>query len=283
MQIRENVKIGTASGKVVRYDGLNDLVRDVQAHPNSWYGMDDGGDSFYGGPTPSAIEKAKTGATEAELKETKDLLNKVDAALRGREAPAWQASVAGAYPCVPDYLIGLPENMRARMMVESDRAPVRLFVEVVVAAGVSVSALRRRGAALAALAMRLSEERPVELHLLWGCMVGSKEVIGTVQVGTAPVSASEIAFMTADPKCIRNLAFASISAHTSGGSSDFITWAGQGMPNSPSRIKAIRDAIGCTERDVFLTGGAVDERSEMFTDPVGWVNKYLNAQREVDE
>lgn len=277
MQVTNNVKTKAGTlDTVVRYDGLNDLVRDVKANMSM---REDG--QFYGGTTEEAIEKAATGATEKELKSTRELLAKVDAALRGREAPLWQSSVAGAYPCVPDYLNGMPENMRARVMTESDRAPVRLFVEVVVSAGISVETLRKRGAALAALAMRLSEERPVELHLLWGCRAGGKQVVGTVQVGTAPVSAAEIAFMTADPKCIRNLAFVSIYAHTAKTNTGFIDWA-LGTPTDKTRNEAIREALGCSEKDVFLPGGYLSEKDEMFTDPVAWVNKYLNAQREVD-
>src|SRR5690606_16874038 len=109
---------------------------------------------FYGDmSTRDAVARSITGATEAELRPVSALLDKIDAEARGREADAWMPSPVGAYPCVPDVLMGLPDNMRRRMPVEDDRSPIRLFVEIGTAAGVPVEVLRKRGAALAALAL----------------------------------------------------------------------------------------------------------------------------------
>jgi hypothetical protein len=75
----------------------------------------------------------------------------------------WQLSQAGAFPNVPAYLRGEPENMFRMTRDISDHSPIRIWIGVISSAGLDDDVLARRGAALCALASVLSEVRQVHL------------------------------------------------------------------------------------------------------------------------
>jgi hypothetical protein len=79
--------------------------------------------------------------------------------------PVWVPAVCGAFPVVPQAIIGDPAAMRTRVNDARDSHPVRIFLEVAVSAGIKAHTIEARGAAVVALANRLGELRPVEL---WG-------------------------------------------------------------------------------------------------------------------
>ena len=55
----------------------------------------------------------------------------------------------------------------------------------------------------------------------------------------------------------------------------FSSYAGTSTADNEEYRKAIR----LKEQDIFIAGGALQEGRMMERDPVGWVNKYLDAQR----
>lgn len=264
--------------EIVAFDSLGDLCRHVAALPPERHSPP--GDTFGGGSTQEAIDKAARGATESETAAMKALIEKVDAAFRDREEATWQPDVCGAYPVVGDFLAGNPECMRRRAPAESDKAPIKLVMEVVVSAGVTVEQLRRRGAALGALAMRLGEMRPVELHVSWCTIVNGKTQLGTCRVGTSPMSPAELAFVCADPKFMRNLVFSLAYERGESTSGAYIGWGWNEAP-SDRRDAKVRKLLGMTEADVFLRGGYLSEAEEFMRAPVEWVEKMLTAQREI--
>lgn len=266
---------------VVYYDGVADVIQSVA--DTRWVG--DSGSTWNGGVDyKGACEKSLRGATAKEMKPISDLLDKIDAEFRDRESVQWIPDVAGAYPIVPEFLQGVPECMRRRQSVESDAAPIRLFVNVTVSSGVEIDALRKRGAALAALAMRLSEIRPVEMYACWGVETNSKNHIGAVRISTAPVSASEVYFLTADPAFCRNISFAAMCTGTNPAatSAGHIGWAFGCTPDSSRYTELQREALGLEPQDVYLTGGCLSDNDEMLKDPVSWVNRFLQTQRELE-
>lgn len=238
---------------------------------------------FYGGKTADSVKKAATGATEAEMKPVLALMDKIDAEARGREMDMWLPSPVGAYPCVPEVLMGLPDNMRAKQKIEADRSPIRLFVEVVTSAGVQASLLKKRGAALAALAMRMKEIRPVELFVV--CAVSthnSKHTVTAIKLSTLPLAPAEIAFACADPCFTRGMLLVEVLNHTKTSEHDSLPFLWNESPSSKGRVEKVRRALGMTDADLFLPGGHLTEQDDWAKDPVAWVHKYLDAQREVE-
>lgn len=272
---------GSHKAQVRFYEGIGELIVDVKKA-----GLSNSGTAWNGHlDVAGAIAKAQRGATEKELRPVADLLDKIDAEARGREADAWMPSPVGAYPCIPEVLMGLPENMRRRIPVEDDRSPIRLFVEIIVSGGVEDATLAKRGAALAALALRMRELRPVELYVCWATrMYGAlhDDVIGAVRVGTTPLSPGEIAFLCSDKSFCRQLAFCGMAAQAKTTNVNSISWAWHDTPGKAGRDDRVREAMRMNPQDIFLPGGHLSESALFATNPVKWVHGYLDAQREVE-
>src|SRR4029450_10054823 len=78
--------------------------------------------------------------------------------------PEWHSSVAGAFPSVPDFLAGIPECMRRRVVQPNELTPLTVWICTTSSGGVEFEDLQRRGVAVLALAMALANARPVEIR-----------------------------------------------------------------------------------------------------------------------
>lgn len=263
---------------VKRFDSLGDYcaaalqVDDYYAGRNSWAG---------GKHTmQETVDAIIRGASDSECRRARELLEKVDSSFRDREVMQNLPTVAGAYAVVPEYLMGIPENMRLRAPVEDDAAPVRIYMEVVVSGGVSHEEMTMRGAAMAALVTRMGEERAVEL---WGWSAShysrGQNVLLAFRMDTRPVSLSHVVAAFADVAMARRITGALVK-HYGGGGSGWL-WA-FGNPGDGRRARQVRELLHTEPQDVVIEGGYLPDASMMRTDPVGWVHKQLEKQRAVD-
>jgi hypothetical protein len=216
------------------------------------------------------------------------LFDKVDTAIEGRERDTWSPSIMGAYPVVPEALAGMPDCMRRRMPVEDDRAPVRMFLSMLVSSGVSESAMAKRGAALAALAYKMSAERPVELYAVYDMKVNGqgegRSTVDIVRIPSSPIDEQTVAFLCGAKESSRRLGFA-LGSDNAGATSTMgsIHWLGGSQPAEPDYMTMLRAAVSATEHDIVLPGGHVTEQDEMLIDPVGWIDKRIAHQRTLQE
>lgn len=121
---------------------------------------------WYGGRDFKASkEYFQRGADEDEIADARALMNQIDVEIHGVHGEVWKPQVYGAYPCVPDYLAGDPMCMRMKELDESEQAPVRVVLDIGVPARTSHRVIAKRAAAATAFAMKLSEQRPVELWI----------------------------------------------------------------------------------------------------------------------
>ena len=253
---------------------LGDFDNMLARHSNSaWFGVKTMAD---------ALAYVRQGAPYAETEQARRLFHKVDTTARDRMANAWVPSVCGAYPVVPEALMGLPQNMRQRRPVESDVSPMRVIVEVAISQSVRREEIVQRGSAIAALVMRMSEERPVELHTLFAGSCGKTAVI-TVRLGTAVMNISKLVAVLASETYARALSFAAaVNATrepTESADYDGMGW-GLGAP-SDARGERLRSLLGYAPQDMLIQGGHVVDAAMMRDDPVAWVHKQLEKQRSV--
>lgn len=232
-----------------------------------------------------SIDYCSHGASEKEMEPARKLMDKIDASFREREKHAWLPSVAGAYPIVPEYLMGMPENMRMQQPQEDETAPIRIFIEPTVSSGVSNEELVNRGAAIAALAMRLSEERAVELYVCNGLNAANSRtgVVSAVRLDTSPINLSQIIAVLADESFIRQIVFSHTSYHS--GAEKYVigtNWIGS-MPGSSSHIDAMNKCLGITKPDIFIEGGYLPDAHLMAQNPVAWVHQQVEKFRQVIE
>ena len=228
-----------------------------------------------------SLEYVRKGADPSTYayKHTRELIDKVDAGVHDRHVAQWTPNVVGAYPIVPEYLAGEPSHMRQRTLVESDNAPVRIVVEAMASAGVSENAIVERGAAIAALAMKMSEERPVEL---WAMGLSQEHhdsgfiAAQRVRLDCAPVSLAQCVAVFTSKVFARMVMFNHIQATVgvalaSGG---WVLPAG-----SKVRDDYIRKVLELAPQDLVIQGGHLKDADKFTRDPVAWVNAQLEIQR----
>ena len=281
MRIRNN----TAKEISVEFDSLHELLSTAEKGPE--YITDT---SWAGGFARETARKIREGCATSnkDMEKARGIMDAVDTSFRDREVNQWMPSIAGAYPVVPDYLIGMPESMRERRPVESDHAPIKMFVEVSYSAGVSADAISQRGTALAALLMRMAEERPVELHLFvgWALKYNSgRRMIWSVKLDTNPISLQQVMDTIACKGFCRAINFNACNAlnkdlqQEACQRNEPFYWAFSG----DYRKEKLREHFQLEEKDILIERGYLDDESLMKTDPVEWVHRQLEKQRALDD
>lgn len=277
-----------ASAITKRFDSIGDAVKFVLESPHKFrHDSNDDRSKWYGYKSLAGACQYILGGADKNsraMREAVALLDKVDSAAHSRHKDSWQASPVGAFPVVPEYLAGLPLSMRHRIPDENDRAPIRVFFESSVSAGVNENELVRRGAAVAALAQRMSEERPTELYVADALGIGGRETaIFSIRLDTCPINLAQAVAVFASSEFARKFAFNLCDAVTGeqGGAAFNGGW-GFGYPGV-ARGEKMREALGMEPQDILLQGGFLTDAAMMERDPVGWVNKFLDAQRTLED
>ena len=277
-----------------RFDSLDDyLSKAVTPGLTDW--SRNGKDIWAGGETiRQACDSTLTAsAARPYMPKAQALLDKIDASFRDRESTQWMPSVVGAYPIVAEALMGLPESMRIRRPVESDIAPISIYLEMGVSAGVDKPEIVNRGVALGALIMRMSEMRPVRLVLFGAWQIhthGNAHMLFDIPMSSTPVSVAHVLATIAHDSFLRTINFAVsdwIARKYSGKkitNDEGFGWAfGSPTTYAEQRTRGIRAHFDLNPQDIIVQCGYLDDRDILARDPVEWVHKQLEKQRAVIE
>ena len=206
--------------------------------------------------------------------EAEKILDKVQANIEttGRQ---WQNAVVGNIPSVPDYVMGHPESMRRLTTYESEAAPIRIWVGTNSSASINHEDLRKRGVAVLAAAMALSQSRPVELWT-FGTLRGNGEFGECnvqIRINAAPLDLAEACVALASIGFDRNL------THNWGFVKDSFDgrWARElqsKLHDEKACIEGCRQMLGAATEDLIVPPSS-NKFSEVISDPVGWVQKIL--------
>lgn len=187
----------------------------------------------------------------------------------------WVPARAGAFPVVPEVLAGFSEPMRAKVWVPSDRAPVKVFVDLVSSGGIDHTHLARRGVAALALAMALSAERALELYVVMPMRTRSRVVL-VAQVPTAPLDLATACYALTSVGFVRGLGY-SLGASATGGAAGGVDWVFGYYPDSDERratyVARLRAALGAADTDLIVPPTFL--RDPMVADPVEFVRRSL--------
>lgn len=248
--------------------------------------------SWAGGSFTSAVQDLKRGAPPWSVRRVQELIERIDAGIQDRTRREYVRSPVGAFPVVAEVLQGDPMHMRRRVHVVSELAPVKVVCEVGVEAGVNNEAVARRGAAVAALVMRLSETRPVELWAVdsarvplpsQGWVERNYDAAFMIKIDTTPISISQLAAVFVEVSFARAISL-SVSLMQAGSprKRDSIEFCWGFDPLSPMRNRMMRAVMGLTDDDIYIPGGPLSGVEAYMTDPVGWVHGIVNPQRELE-
>jgi len=179
----------------------------------------------------------------------------------------WQAAPAGAFPIVPDYLAGRPDCMRRKVQDASSAAPIRVFLETGVSAGINVDRVVDRGIAFLALAMSLSRVRPVELFACNFWRKDSKEdkrIAGVViPINAAPLDIALACGVLTQPSVTRGLMYSYLAEEHRSNHRGFGVWDHE----------TARKMLRCAPSDIYVPPLRLGDA--LLADPVAFINAAL--------
>jgi len=182
--------------------------------------------------------------------------------------------VSGAVPNIPAYLAGVPLNMRRRIKVESEVAPLIVVVDGATSGGIPADLMTRRASVLLALVRIVGAVRPVELWAGFGGGSHNVQSVGCytfARVETSPLDVARAAFMLGHPSFTRGLAY-NVAAGYEPHEYDY-KWPYCGVALSPEKFKAVC-AQAFPHGEVFATPGLY-LTDPCVTNPVAWLKRTL--------
>lgn len=220
-----------------------------------------------------SLDSAINGSTKL-VADAEKLLDKLQTTieLQGRQ---WQPTVAGAFPSVPDYIAGHPESMRKLDDCKSESTPVRVWVCTTSSAHMEWQTLQKRGVAVLAAVMAISQQRPVELWTFTALDGKDGTCNVMVRINSQPLQLSEACYALTSIGFDRNL------THGWGWSQDRFTgsWSKHiSSANTESQaVAACRKILGseCGDNDLIIPPSMQGWGNAISNDSVKWVNSVL--------
>ncbi len=201
-----------------------------------------------------------------------------------------EACVAGAFPIVPEALMGEPECMRMPTEQAGELAPLTIFVDLTTSGGIPAQEIMIRGTSTLALVMALSAQRPVSLEV--GCAMDGRRaasglragerlsVISTV-IDTAPLDVATAAWYLTSADAARRLIYrlqGHRRVHNSSGGWPRLDGVPYGAPSDPKAEARMREILDLPGEALFLPAVSAYQSEDMrrqLTDPVGWIREKL--------
>ena len=198
--------------ELYEFSDILDFVEYGEVVPDHYYAKACRDNKWCGGTFKEAVKQAKTGNPEL----VKDLFEGVNviSAMIDEEKVGEIRDVTGEYFDVADYLSGEPEVFRRYEYC--DRKPViPVYANFGMSCGISVDIIKNRGCAIVALCDELCRSGfIVDLHLVEAADYEGKIWITNIAVGLDPLDLDTVAFILANPLCLRRLWFAAFERYT---------------------------------------------------------------------
>lgn len=244
-----------------------------------------GSDPWGGASIASGVKSLKEGDT-TNLDAARAILDQIDTSgLVSEFMPTLQVSVVGAFPSIPAYLAGSPEQMMHIDYEEmpSPTSPLNVYVETSVSEGVNLDQLLKRGVAVLAFVLAMEAIRPVNLYV--ACPMsprGEKKYIVScpiVKVASRPMDLGRAVFMLTSVTFARRMMFSAM--YKIAGYKRYtgrIDWMNESGPTAKDYELRFRKLVGMQPTDVFLKGGHLFDEL-MLRNPVQWVKNMIEKHR----
>lgn len=267
------------------FDSPEEYAAFVRGMSKNWYPP--GQIDWRGGTMDYAINALEHGDT-SNFSAVQKIMDKIELAdLFTDSIPVLEPTVAGFVPNVPAAIAGHPESMFRRGFIESPSilAPINIYVEISVSAGVTHTQLLQRGIAILAFVLAMERVRPIELYAvsLMSDRTGTRIAHGSiVKIASKPMDIGRAVWMLTAPAYLRQLGFA--TSHCLAQNNDCDGWAISGDgPTHHSYETKMRQYMQMQPDDVFMKGGYLFDNMKggylfdnlMLTDPVAWVTKMI--------
>ncbi len=200
-------------------------------------------------------------------------LNKLDTQI---ETPRreWRPSVAGAFPSVPDAIMGRPTPMRALTQIPNANTPVTLGIMLTSTWSVSCETIANRGIATLALLLALTRIRPVTLYAInisYGKDTG--EDVRFVRINTNPLDIATAAYALTSAGFYRRLIYG-IAERTNGFDGAWPARHGFDYNRPRPYIDGLISRCGFDKTSTLIVPPAMDGDA-MLKDPLNWVQHQI--------
>lgn len=266
---------GPTKTLLLRFDGCAEYAAYVRKHttPQSTYT----GSSWSGGQSwETQLTQAARGDTSL-VKQAEELLDKivVDAA---RPMPMWVNEVAGAFPSIPDYLAGQPDCMMDMQPQPSERAPIKIYVELTSSGAVDAADMVKRGTAILALALLLNRDRAVDLNVIIGfgrTPFGHQGCFAVIPLGTSPIDIALSCNALTSQSFVRSMGYQFLRQFPETQCAGNWDWdiMPDGDHNRARFVEKLRAAIGANPQDMIIPPTFMNDPA--ITDPLGFVRRSL--------
>jgi hypothetical protein len=234
------------------------------------------GDKSWSGETwTESICRASNGGSVDCVQYAQEFIDRIQASLPETATHRWALEHVGAFPCVPAFLSGEPENMWAPADMPTETAPIRIYASVCCSCSVDWEAMQRRGAAILALVLIVSRTRPVELYTYsdWAEHDDRGDTVLSIRLPSHPMMVSEVAWALTAPALMRNLGFAYLRHHVPTIGHSF-PWGDASRADRHRAGPAQRKLLNLEPQDILI--GPVYMGDPLTNDPVGFIQSELS-------
>lgn len=266
--IRRPIRKPRKASALIREFSWEELQTEVLAYGKAHVGDND---KWLGGSSQDLADRMRKGDPELADRAEGMFSDALEAVLPSTEGGIGEreSSPVGAYPNVPAYLQGRPDNMFHHEPAE-DLGMFRLFVDISSSAVVGEPAMLARGLACAALVYAIQMSRPVELWIVAGVQKSGsgKHFYAKHRIGLAPLDLSRVALAVSSIGLGRRM----YAFHGETNPEAYHREYG-GNPSRPDR-----ELLGLADADAFVPFIGASQEAAILDDPMGWVLARMAAQ-----
>jgi hypothetical protein len=272
----------TENIKLTSFDSPAAFAAGIEAFraAGNWWKHDNAG--WTGETIEQSLKLARTG-DETLVPAAQKLIDSLRVDVPDAVRPLYVPAPYGAYPIVPEALAGYPLSMRARVRVEDDRAPIRIYADLTTSAGVDVETIAKRGTAILALAMMLSETRALDLFVLTPLNNFGGISAAIVRINAQPLELATACYAFTSAGFARNMGYG--WAREGHSVPDQSTNWGFGIhpdgDNAGRYARLMRAALKLEAADLFVP--PVYMGDPIVNDPARWITQRLAELGKIDE
>lgn len=229
-----------------------------------YYGYDDYSKSTHG------IELLRTNdVSQAAVQRALAMLDKFGDRLE-IPSPVYAPAMVGAFPHVPAFVAGQPEDMWAQFPVYNDKVPIRVYVGLTSSWNITDEQLLMRGVTIAAFALAMQNVRPVYLTPYVSCGEHYGDVGSILSWDlTSPFVMSQLIANMSDSLISRHAGIpAMIALNREVRSSS--------VPHHPyaSNVERMTRALDADpDKDIVLL--PIISNDPLLRDPIGWIKNQI--------
>lgn len=249
----------------LRQDYLDRNCNQSRSHPatNSWYGNETLKQTLY----------FSLHGNDELVPEAEELISQLDTEIQ-TPRKHWAPSVAGAFPCVPDYLRGLPTSMRRQVEIQSETSPINIYVDIGTSVNIPSELIKKRGIVVLALCLILTRQRALSLHVI-DCCKDSHDPQGQwitiARVNTQPLDLSTACYALTSSGFPRRLVYELEGSY----GASYGEWPrGYNPYSSDDFYSRLARTLNLNPKFcLFVKAAHVNE--PLVTDPLGWIKQQL--------